>query len=310
MKGQGKAAGMWVARVVALSALCLAGCSKVLDWDASGLPCDTSVRDGYTYFCQAGYSCETTGVACLRDKSVRTGGSCTLSRQCVSGDACPVDILSGGGVRGQDHVLSCLPSCSAVSSAVEPYLASDGCLSSSQVCLPFLDQLASNANKGLIGACVGSSPCKEGAGCAINSNTNGVCVQITPSATACLPSCEISWNGTTYADNCGDGLHSCQPIGLMGHQQFSCVYNGQSSTATPLASVQNISVQAQGAACAPVSHPCQDGNVCVPQKNVCAQYCQLTANATSSCPTNQTCCPFTSFASAPTATGFCATSCN
>lgn len=305
-----KAACILAAQVVALSALCFAGCSKVLDWNASGLPCDTTVRDGYTYFCQSGFSCETASVACLRDKSTKTGGSCTLSRQCVSGDVCPVDLLAGGGIRDQDHVLGCLPMCNTASSGAEPYLASDGCVSGSQVCLPFLDQLASNANKSLIGACVASSPCHEGTGCAINSNTNGVCVQITASATACLPSCEITWNGTTYADNCGDGLHACQPVGLTGHQQFSCVYNGQTTTATPLASVQNITVQPQGAACAPVSRPCQDGNVCVPGKNVCAQYCQLTANATSGCPTNQTCCPFTSFATAPTATGFCATSCN
>lgn len=306
---QGPQAARLVAALVFL--ISATACSKVLDWGANGLPCDTTVRDGYTYFCQSGYSCETASLKCLRDGSVSSANLCTLSRQCSSGDVCPVDVLGGGGTRSADHVLSCWPSCNASSAAgPEVYLASDGCPSSNEVCLPFLDRLASNTNKSLLGACVPSSPCKEGQNCAINANTSGVCTQITPSATACLPGCQVNWNGSTYADNCGDGVHTCQPVGLTGHQQFACVYNGQNTTATPLAAVQNITVASQGAACAPISRPCQDGNVCVPGKNVCAAYCQLTTNATSVCPTNQTCCPFGSFASPPATTGYCATSCN
>jgi hypothetical protein len=287
-----------------------AGCSKALNWDPSGLPCDTNVRDGFTYFCSAGHSCETASVKCLRDGSVSTGNLCTLSRQCVAGNVCPVDMLAGGGVRDTDHVLSCWPGCNATSSSgPEPYLSSDGCASNARACLPYLDQLASNTNKTLLGACVPSSPCKEGGACALNSNTTGVCVQVTASATACLQGCQITWNGTTYGDNCG-GSSACQPVGLGGHQQFVCTYNGQATSATPLAGVSGIAVAGQGAACAPVSKPCQDGNVCVPGKNTCAQYCQITTNATSTCPTNQTCCPFTTFASPPSTAGFCATSCN
>ena len=285
-----------------------AGCTSLLNWDPNGLPCDSTERDGYSYFCQSGYSCETYSLECLRDESVRTGGLCTQSRQCSSGDICPVDYLGGGGVQGRNGVLSCLIPCEQ-SASPEPYLQPGGCARDTQVCMPYLDVLASNANKALIGGCLPSSSCTAGTGCALDANTNGICVQATAKATACMQGCQITWNADSYSDNC-DSRHSCQPVGIAGQQVFACVYNGQTSTTTPLATVAGVTVGQTNATCAPISAPCVDADVCVPEKYTCAVYCPITSNAVSPCPTNQaSCCPFLTFDAKPT-TGYCAATCD
>ena len=283
-------------------------CSAALDWDPDGLACDTQVVDGRTDFCLRGYTCMTPSDTdapgrCVRDHSLKVGDACTNSSQCAENALCPLDLLAGGGVAGVDGVKQCRPRCN--DAGADPYYTASAC-SSGQVCLPFLDARAIDPNKALVGACLPSAACTPGSACTTPSVSAGTCVALDNGENACLTGCEITFSAAgTYSDNC-DGLHSCQPVGAAGQKQFVCVYNGQNSTANPLAGIGGQSVGAAGEACSALEKTCAQGDVCAPT-GVCASYCPITGNNVG-CPTGQSCCKFTSFATSQTS-GYCSANC-
>lgn len=283
----------------------LCACSAALKWDPNGLACDGTVVDGYTDFCLQGYSCEQKSHRCVRDNSLALLASCSQSRQCGKNDVCPVDFLAGGGVPGSEGIKRCAPGCNFTVGS-DPFYTSSPC-KAGYVCMPYLDSTATNPKKALVGACQRNEPCTPGGSCSTASVTAGTCVSLGEGTSACLTGCEITWGAVpTYSDNC-DSLHSCQIVGEVGKQQFACTYNGANSTQNPLAAIGGQEVQERGAACSVIEAPCASGDVCAPT-GICAQYCLLTANQTFPCPTNQTCCPLTTFATSQT-TGYCSASC-
>lgn len=298
---------------VCAGALALAGafaaCSATLDWDPDGLACDSQVVDGRTDFCLKGFSClkvsdSQAAGRCVRDNSLKSGASCSNTAQCTTGEICPLDLLAGGGVAGSDGIKQCYPRCATQGS--DPYYTASACKAGS-VCMPFLDSRAIDPNKSLVGACLPNTPCTPGAACTTPSVTAGTCVELGTGAHACLTSCEITWSAAlTYSDNC-DSLHSCQPIGAVNAQEFVCTYNGKASTDNPLGAIGGQAMAATGAACSALVAPCAKGEVCAPT-GVCAPYCLITANQTFPCPTGQSCCPFTSFATSQ-ASGYCSATC-
>lgn len=284
------------------------GCSAALDWDVDGLACDTEVVDGRTDFCLQGYSClaqsdSSAAGRCVRDTSLKMGDNCSSTRQCAANEVCPVDLLAGGGVAGSDGIKLCYAACNTAS-ATDPYYTSSAC-NSGYICMPFLNSRAIDPNKSLVGACLPSTSCTSGAACTTPSVSAGTCVEVAAGENACLTGCEITWSAAqTYSDNC-DSLHGCQPVGGANAQEFVCVYNGVNSTANPLATINGQAVAAIGAACSVLEKPCAKGAVCDPT-GVCSNYCQITSNNINSCPTGDTCCPFSSFATSQLS-GFCHT---
>lgn len=280
-------------------------CSVAMDWDQDGLACDQNEVNGFTDFCLNGYSCLRKDQRCVRDNTLRLGDSCSQSRQCGPNQVCPVDLLAGGGVAGTDGVQSCYAACNPAA-GTDPYYSAAGC-NAGYVCTPFLDSQAVNPNKQLVGACLPNNGCAAGTACATPSVSAGTCVAASKSATACVTGCEITWSASqVYGDNC-DSLHSCQPVGMAGAQTFACIYNGQNSTANPLAGIGGQTIQPRGSPCSTLEAPCATGDVCGPM-GICAEYCLITANDAYPCPTGQSCCPFTTFATSQT-TGYCSASC-
>ena len=287
------------------------GCSAALDWDPDGLACDTQVIDGRTDFCLRGYTCltpaDTTAPGrCVRDHSLKLGEGCTNSSQCPNTAVCPLDLLAGGGVAGVEGVKKCAARCND-RDGTDPYYTASAC-NKGYVCMPFLDGRAIDPNKALVGACLPSTACTPGSACSTPAVSAGTCVTLGTGENACLTGCEITWSAAlTYSDNC-DSLHSCQPVGLAGVKQFACTYNGQNSPSNPLAGIGGQTVAALGEACSILQKPCTTGNVCAPTGK-CASYCRVTPNNPGLyCPTGQTCCPFTTFATSQTS-GYCSASC-
>lgn len=299
-----------VALFAGLVGLCTAACSVVMKWEQDGLPCDktvvTNANGTFTDFCRAGYSCQVKKNQCLADRSLKTGQACTQARQCAAGAVCPLDLVEGGGVAGTDGVSSCLPGCKD-NGRDGGFLQSEGCQDQGEVCLPFLDRPANSAGKALVGGCYPSAGCTGGQGCALNGKNAGRCIVMSASnVTACMQGCEITWStAQAFSENC-DASHTCVPVGVAGSQQFACLYNATNTTATPLGAIAGQTPRTAGQPCSPVLAPCGKGYVC--SQGICAQYCQITLNAQFPCPTGQSCCPFTGFATSQP-TGFCSASC-
>src|SRR5262249_30120672 len=132
--------------------------------------------------CNTGYSC--LGDVCISQHSVAKGETCTDDMQCSDSLRC-VQFL-------------CQTSCSSF------YTADTAC-DSGEFCKPF-----SGPNNSQIGACVAS----ECSGTCSGSNT---CIEMSSSAGACLPGCEVTFSSNTYHDNCGavGAVRACQPIGAV-----------------------------------------------------------------------------------------------
>lgn len=204
----------------------------------AGCPCESGG-------CLAGASCLVA--MCVEDASVAEGDVCDDSVQCIEPNICAPNLFV------------CARACSG-------YYTENIC-QDDDYCRPLLGPDAV-----LVGACVHSDQCADDSGC----NGGDACVPVTPSATACVAGCEISWNGVTYTDNCGHTPTEpkyCTPIGQIGEQRLVCLDT-------------TIPAQGESNPCDPVANPCEHGAACI--NGLCKRHCD-TENAVQ-CSGGDICC--------------------
>jgi hypothetical protein len=266
---------MWAAAALGLTA-----CSLILDFNPEGLPCDLSNKEG----CLEGFSCNSPSpntFICVGDQSLANGSVCQLDRQCPTGTICPTGVNL------------CVTPCDLS----QAYVASSPNCPAYTYCRPvlstgmFSDGAAHPAQR--VAGCVPTDSCTPGQACNSNLVQGGICADMRNSAAACVVGCEVKFNATAYADNCGADVNGnprfCQPLGPgPGLDVLACLDAGT----TP---------QPAGSPCGnPVAQPCAPGTGCI--HNVCRAYTNLSTNV-NACTSGLTPCDL--HVNANTLVGYC-----
>ena len=259
------------------------GCSLVLDWTHDGLACSPSAADPKSYECLQGYSCVAQDNQCVADYALRLHDNCFEPVQCAQGLVCPY----GGPIADANSLAKgyrCVSPCSGgdPNTPSTHIYEADAC-GPGEICYNFSGRAASTDAAHMDSACDNGDGCNEHADCQTpRSGAGGICVGISDTAKACLPSCTLSWGtgGATYSDNCGQATSHCEPLGLQNARHLVCLDAG------------GIPPLADGQTCAnPAANPCKPGSGCI--NRVCRKYCASVGASTptqSNCATNENCC--------------------
>ena len=175
-----------------LIALCLTaavGCSRVLEWDTQGMPCEEGL-------CLDGFSCLSE--VCITEGTVLKEGACSADSQCDDGLICGV----GGCAVPCAQWYQPANECPEGEYCEEEFVGGEYrgyCVAGSEVCRTFP-----------------GDPCD-------NDDLQMYCVEMSTDVFACMGSCDISWGeGNIYEDTCGtdEVVEACQPLGI--HGQLVC----------------------------------------------------------------------------------------
>jgi hypothetical protein len=248
-----------------------ASCSLALDWDPEGLPCLNGE-------CAKGYSCLVN--KCVADNSLAVGETCNKDQQCDASLVCAPNLFT----------------CRIPCSETDGYKAPAEC-PSGEYCLPVRTDRDGDVQQYVYaGVCVQSERCSSDPQC---PDAGDACVKISSSAFACLDRCEITWvGGTDYTDSCGSSPRQpryCTPVGQATAERLVCLDSRPTGGAQP-----------KGAACEPVTQPCEPGFACV--QGSCYRHCNSNPGS-GICDAGETCCAMLE-ALEGSRYGVCAVSCD
>ena len=244
--------------VLMAAATSFGGCSLLLDWSPQGTQCDT------THPCAEQYSCLVN--RCVAEGSLLTGETCSTTVQCENNP------------QGTDCGKKGNPDCVICGSApftcrkrcLDNYLAgSAGICATGEYCKPEPDR--DRNNEQWTGTCV-ASECTTQEDCNGRSSSAKSCVTVTPSASACLLTCE----SPNY--DCGSGPSGqvyCQPIGTNNTQTLVCL-SRLDDNVSALPMTNEI--------CRLVSNPCRSGDACFGTPGETTGYCRRYCDPTTTDP--------------------------
>ena len=257
-----------------------AGCFFILNWDRANLPCA-----GVNQECSLHYSC--LDGKCVPDGIRQVDESCARDVQCADGSLCPNNL------------------CARVCNLAEVYQTSS--CSPGHYCAPFVSSAGYTGDPNdtpapkVVSVCVVGSGCNSGDACP--DVAGGICTVINGNGTgvnACVVGCDISVSTDgNSTNNCGQQYYPryCTPLGEYNYQQLGCVSTG----------ALGINAHTDGQACETAAQPCEPAYGCM--AGSCRRYCTPASGATTTCQTNEQCCPYslalTHLGAGQDPTGFC-----